>query len=141
MGRPCEGATSLESEHKVGATLRDNLSEGEKRLGAKRRNFFAGSFLSLLSVYTSHCRVDGGISNNDFVLELMSSLTCQTIDRPSQTDMSTLGAAFLAGLAAGRFRYFIYRGFELSLHNTGGIASIRDRRSSHRKVAKQLHAP
>ena len=46
-------------------------------------------------------RVGGGISNNDFVLEIMSSLTCQTIDRPSQTDMSTLGAAFLAGLAAG----------------------------------------
>lgn len=50
-------------------------------------------------------RVDGGISNNDFVLELMSSLTCQTIDRPSQTDMSTLGAAFLAGLSAGKFCY------------------------------------
>ena len=46
-------------------------------------------------------RVGGGISNNDFVLEIMSSLTSQTIDRPSQTDMSTLGAAFLAGLAAG----------------------------------------
>ena len=46
-------------------------------------------------------RVGGGISNNDFVLEIMSSLTCQTIDRPSQTDMSTLGAAFLAGLAVG----------------------------------------
>lgn len=49
----------------------------------------------------SSIKVDGGISNNDFVLELMSSLTCQTIDRPSQIDMSTLGAAFLAGLSAG----------------------------------------
>lgn len=49
----------------------------------------------------SSIKVGGGISNNDFVLEIMSSLTCQTIDRPSQTDMSTLGAAFLAGLAAG----------------------------------------
>ena len=53
------------------------------------------------------CRVDGGISNNDFVLELMSSLTCQTIDRPSQTDMSTLGAAFLAGLASGRLSFLV----------------------------------
>jgi len=60
------------------------------------------------------CRVDGGISNNDFVLELMSSLTCQTIDRPSQTDMSTLGAAFLAGLATGTFGSF---SFELSYHS------------------------
>ncbi len=71
---------------------------------------------------TSPCRVDGGISNNDFVLELMSSLTCQTIDRPSQTDMSTLGAAFLAGLAAGKFRYFIYQGLELS---PGGMTFFR----------------
>ena len=46
-------------------------------------------------------RVNGGISNNDFVLELMSSLTSQTLDRPSQIDMSALGAAFLAGLATG----------------------------------------
>lgn len=76
---------------------------------------------------TSFCRVDGGISNNDFVLELMSSLTCQTIDRPSQTDMSTLGAAFLAGLAAGKFRYFICRGSELSPDNTDRTASTRDR--------------
>ena len=48
-------------------------------------------------------RVDGGIANNDFVLELMSSLTGQTLDRPSQTDMSALGAAFLAGLASGEW--------------------------------------
>ena len=59
----------------------------------------------MLGVCISLSRVDGGISNNDFVLELMSSLTCQTIDRPSQTDMSTMGAAFLAGLSAGKLRY------------------------------------
>lgn len=49
----------------------------------------------------SSVKVGGGISNNDFVLELVSSLTCQTLDRPSQTEMSALGAAFLAGLASG----------------------------------------
>ena len=54
-------------------------------------------FVNLFSFH----RVNGGISNNDFVLELMSSLTSQTLDRPSQTDMSALGAAFLAGLATG----------------------------------------
>ena len=57
---------------------------------------------SLVVFSTCFFRVDGGISNNDFVLELMSSLTSQTLDRPSQTDMSTLGAAFLAGLATGK---------------------------------------
>ena len=45
----------------------------------------------------------------------MSSLTCQTIDRPSQTDMSTLGAAFLAGLAS---RTFVSFSFEPSYHSS-----------------------
>ena len=34
-------------------------------------------------------------------MELTSSLTGQSLDRPTQTDMSTLGAAFMAGLACG----------------------------------------
>lgn len=46
-------------------------------------------------------RADGGVSRNDFVMELLSTLTGQSIERPVQVEMSCLGAAFLAGLAAG----------------------------------------
>ncbi|XP_071798630.1 glycerol kinase 5-like [Asterias amurensis] len=46
-------------------------------------------------------RFDGGVSNNDFILQLVSSLLVQKIDRPQNLDMSCLGAAFLAGLGAG----------------------------------------
>ncbi|EDO39329.1 predicted protein [Nematostella vectensis] len=49
----------------------------------------------------SSIKTDGGVCNNDFVMELTSSLTGQSMDRPSQTDMSVLGAAFLAGMATG----------------------------------------
>jgi len=46
-------------------------------------------------------RVDGGVSNNGFLMQLVSNLTGCTLDRPEHADMTSLGAAFLAGLAAG----------------------------------------
>ncbi|XP_005106262.1 putative glycerol kinase 5 [Aplysia californica] len=49
----------------------------------------------------SQVRVDGGVAGNDFVVQLMSDLVNQTIDRSDTADMSALGAAYLAGLASG----------------------------------------
>ncbi|KAK0049553.1 glycerol kinase 5 [Biomphalaria pfeifferi] len=49
----------------------------------------------------SHVRADGGVANNDFLVQLMADLIDQTIDRSCNGDMSCLGAAFLAGLAKG----------------------------------------
>ncbi|CAG5117158.1 unnamed protein product [Candidula unifasciata] len=49
----------------------------------------------------SHVRVDGGVARNDFLVQLMSDTVNQVIDRSQHSDMSCLGAAFLAGLAAG----------------------------------------
>lgn len=46
-------------------------------------------------------RANGGVSSNDFILQLISNLTHKKIYRPSHTDMSCLGIAFLAGLASG----------------------------------------
>ncbi|XP_033122204.1 putative glycerol kinase 5 [Anneissia japonica] len=46
-------------------------------------------------------KFDGGVSNSDFVLQLVSSLLNKKVDRPDNLDMSCLGAAFLAGLKAG----------------------------------------
>eukprot|EP00794_Sanderia_malayensis_P009071 gene9071-10039_t len=50
---------------------------------------------------TSSIKADGGVTNNDFVMELTASLTDHIIDRSSFQDMSALGAAFFAGLGAG----------------------------------------
>ncbi|BFZ00353.1 hypothetical protein BsWGS_03393 [Bradybaena similaris] len=49
----------------------------------------------------SHVRVDGGVAGNDFLVQLMSDTVDQVIERSQHSDMSCLGAAFLAGLAAG----------------------------------------
>ncbi|XP_072033779.1 glycerol kinase 5-like [Amphiura filiformis] len=46
-------------------------------------------------------KFDGGVSNNNFILNLISRLLQKDIDRPSNLDMSLLGAAFMAGLSAG----------------------------------------
>ena len=51
-------------------------------------------------------RVDGGVSNNNFIVQLMADLTNQPIDRSKQTDnMTSLGTAFLAGLAMGKLTH------------------------------------
>ncbi len=47
-------------------------------------------------------RVDGGVTNNDFIMQMLSDLTQLNVDRPVHSDMAALGAAFLAGLATGK---------------------------------------
>ncbi|KAM4557099.1 glycerol kinase 5 [Fundulus diaphanus] len=46
-------------------------------------------------------RVDGGVSSNDFVLQLTADLFGRKVVRPQHREMSSLGAAFLAGLGVG----------------------------------------
>ncbi|XP_069583986.1 glycerol kinase 5 isoform X1 [Ranitomeya imitator] len=53
------------------------------------------------SIRISKIRADGGVSNNTFVMQMTADLFGQAIDKPKHTDMSALGAAFLAGLAVG----------------------------------------
>ncbi|XP_021931416.1 putative glycerol kinase 5 isoform X3 [Zootermopsis nevadensis] len=50
--------------------------------------------------YTS-IRVDGGVSQNDFVVQLLADLTGLKVERPESSEMTMLGAAFLAGLHGG----------------------------------------
>ncbi len=50
---------------------------------------------------TSSIKADGGVTNNDFVMQLISTLTKHDIERSSFADMSAVGAAYFAGLGAG----------------------------------------
>ena len=57
-------------------------------------------------------RVNGGVSNNRFVLQLMADLTSQVIEKSRFTDMTNLGAAFLAGLGQGKnWNFFLSLSF------------------------------
>jgi len=49
-------------------------------------------------------------------MQLVSNVTSCTLDRPDNLDMSSLGAAFLAGLAVGMcvlvtLLYYLHQGF------------------------------
>ena len=50
-------------------------------------------------------RTDGGISNNDFVLQLIADITNKSIIRFPSPDMSAIGAALMAGVEKGRLLY------------------------------------
>ena len=44
-------------------------------------------------------KIDGGVSRNSFIVQLISSLTGSTIDRAENIESTLLGAAYFAGLA------------------------------------------
>uniref|UniRef100_T1IVH2 Glycerol kinase 5 n=1 Tax=Strigamia maritima TaxID=126957 RepID=T1IVH2_STRMM len=46
-------------------------------------------------------RVDGGVSNCDFVMQLLADVTQQKVNRPQNPETTSLGTAFLAGLGIG----------------------------------------
>ena len=47
-------------------------------------------------------RVDGGVSRNDFLMQLISDLTLVKIERPSSVETAGLGAALMAGIEIGK---------------------------------------
>ncbi|MFC3092864.1 glycerol kinase [Alteromonas sediminis] len=51
-------------------------------------------------------RVDGGMSNNDWVMAYLADVLGAQVDRPKITETTALGVAYLAGLQAGIFENF-----------------------------------
>jgi glycerol kinase len=49
-------------------------------------------------------RVDGGAAANDFLMQFQADILGKAIVRPSDTETTALGAAYLAGLATGFFK-------------------------------------
>ena len=49
-------------------------------------------------------KVDGGMVRNDWFCQRLADLTGLPVDRPQVTETTALGAAYLAGLAAGLFK-------------------------------------
>lgn len=52
----------------------------------------------------SSLRVDGGMANNDYAMQNLSDLLDVVVLRPSHTEATALGAAYVAGLQAGMFK-------------------------------------
>ena len=54
----------------------------------------------------NNIRCDGGISNNDFVMQLIADLTDKSVIRMPSPDMSAVGVALMAGMEHGQWTNF-----------------------------------
>lgn len=53
--------------------------------------------------HSSIIRVDGGMANNDWLMQNLSDILQAPVERPVITETTALGAAFVAGLGAGLY--------------------------------------
>lgn len=81
--------------HFVRATLESLAYQTKDVLGAMEQD----SGIKLKSL-----RVDGGASANSFLMQFQSDLLGVPVDRPTITETTALGAAYLAGLAVGYYK-------------------------------------
>lgn len=51
-------------------------------------------------------RIDGGVSQNDFIMQLLADLTGLEVERPINVEMSIFGVAICAGLYCGMILNF-----------------------------------
>lgn len=54
--------------------------------------------LNDIHYFLNFFRVDGGVSKNDFICQLIADLTQLNVERAKDSELSALGAGFLAGL-------------------------------------------
>lgn len=58
-----------------------------------------------INLNLSFLRVDGGVSRNDYICQTIANVTSTTVVRmknSNRTEVSCLGAAFMAGLSSGK---------------------------------------
>ncbi len=82
---------------------------------------------------TLEMRVDGGASENNFLMQFQSDLVRCTIKRPKITETTALGAAFLAGLAVG------YWPNMKAIESLWEIDQSYDPKNTIEEVEKNLH--
>ncbi|XP_030431744.1 putative glycerol kinase 5 isoform X1 [Gopherus evgoodei] len=83
------------------STTRNHLIRAMLESIAFRNKQLYDTIVKEVRVPLTNIRTDGGVSNNSFIMQMTSDLINKKIDKPVNTDMSCLGAAFLAGLALG----------------------------------------
>ncbi|XP_032621552.1 glycerol kinase 5 isoform X3 [Chelonoidis abingdonii] len=83
------------------STTRNHLIRAMLESIAFRNKQLYDTIVKEVRVPLTNIRADGGVSNNSFIMQMTSDLINKKIDKPVNTDMSCLGAAFLAGLALG----------------------------------------
>ncbi|NXS08119.1 GLPK protein, partial [Neodrepanis coruscans] len=83
------------------STTRNHLVRAILESVAFRNKLLYDTIVKKVHIPLQTIRADGGVSNNSFVMQMTSDLINKKIEKPANADMSSLGAAFLAGLASG----------------------------------------
>ncbi|XP_075363357.1 glycerol kinase 5 isoform X3 [Mycteria americana] len=82
------------------STTRNHLVRAILESVAFRNKLLYDIIVKKVRIPLQTIRADGGVSNNSFVMQMTSDLIKKKIEKPANADMSSLGAAFLAGLAS-----------------------------------------
>lgn len=82
-------------EHFVRATLESIVYQSYDVIEAMKEDL--GGKIGMI-------RVDGGASQNDFLMQFQSDITQTTVHRPQCVETTALGVAYLAGLAVGLYK-------------------------------------
>jgi len=92
-------------------------------------------------------RADGGVCNNNFIMQFTSDLLPMKIQRAAQREMTGQGVAFLAGLAVGMWKskdelkalHKVDRVFEPNEDNLSDEQRARKVQNWKRAVSRSLH--
>ncbi len=87
------------------------------------------------------CRIDGGVSGNDFVVELISALTGKAIKRASCSELASFGVAFMAGLDAGENKNFLQLRMLIPFSISSGVWNSVSEMERLRGVEKTFKPP
>jgi glycerol kinase len=94
-------------------------------------------------------RVDGGMAASDWTMQRLADLLDAPVDRPEIKETTALGAAYLAGLAAGMFpgldrfadRWRLEQRFEPAMDGDARARKLRGWRDAVRRLLSEPAAP
>ncbi|WP_342277207.1 glycerol kinase GlpK [Spiroplasma endosymbiont of Nebria brevicollis] len=85
-------------EHIVKATIESLAYQSQNMIMAMQEDINLNKDLKNLTI---KIKVDGGASNNPYIMQFQSDISRTTLIKPQNTETTAMGAAYLAGLAVG----------------------------------------
>lgn len=85
-------------EHIVKATIEALAYQSQDVIMAMQEDIKLNKDLKNLTI---KIKVDGGASNNSYIMQFQSDISRMTLVKPENTETTAMGAAYLAGLAVG----------------------------------------
>lgn len=85
-------------------TKREHIVRGTLEALAYQSRDIIDAMMKDSEIELKRLRVDGGASQNDFLMQFQADISGTEVDRPKIVETTALGVAYLAGLATGYWR-------------------------------------